>query len=258
MSIGAGFLLGLAITTSMLVFFMVLVSTIYFVSLRRWRLMPLFIIGLLAGLVPLFVYDAVSFGNPFLLPNLAGARVFSDTFFHVDPRNFGEKLLFYARSLVSYAPVFALGLFGMSYYPSAFKRQSAFLTIVGLIVVLAVYVLNINTTGDCQFGPRYMLPAMPFACLGIVGFSYLSSRFERRLAGIALALAGGISFIVNLVGAARGAMCCPDGRNAFSNHLAGIQQGEPRSYPLAFWLVVPLVISAVLFIWSVVSNRRAA
>jgi len=253
---GAGLLLGLTITTSMLPFFMVVLCVFYFLSLRRWKLLPVFLVAMLAGLLPLFVYDAVSFGNPFLLPNVAGAGMFADTFFHFDPKNLGDKLVLYARSLTAYVPVFAVGLFGLSYYPREIKRGPEFLTLVAAMIVLAAFVLNIKSDGDCQFGPRYLLPAMPFACLGIVGYSYLSTASERRIAGLAVGLAGALSFVVNLVGALRGAMSCPHGQNAFWNHVAAIQHGEGRSYPLALWLLLPLLICTTLFVLSIAAQRR--
>jgi hypothetical protein len=125
-----------------------------------------------------------------------------------------------------------------------------------LIALLAVYVINIRSAGDCQFGPRYLLPAMPFACLGIAGYSYLSTRFERRLAGGAVIFVGAISFFVNLVGALRGAMNCPDGRNAFWRQFAALERGEVPSYPLAPWLLPPLIFCAMLLVSSFVRNAR--
>ncbi len=252
----AGLLLGLAITTSMLPFFMVLLCAVYFLSLRRWKLGPVFLIGLLGGLLPLFIFDWVSFGNPFRLANIAGASMFADTFWHFTPGNFGNKLAFYSGALVFYVPVFALGLFGLSYFPREIKRNATYLTLLGLMIVLAAYVLNIPADGDCQFGPRYLLPAIPFACLGIVGFSYLSRPTERVLAAVAVTLTGGFSFSLNLVGALRGAMGCPHGENAFLNHLKALGQGEQLDYPLAWWLLVPLLISATLFFLQFAARRR--
>lgn len=253
---GAGLLLGLTVTTSMLPFFMVILCTLYFLSLRRWKLQPVFLAGLLTGLLPLFIYDAVSFGSPFRLANIAGAAMFADTFWHFDPKNFGAKAILYVRALTSYVPVFAVGLFGFSYYPRQIKRSPEFLTVIGMMIVLAAFVFNISSDGDCQFGPRYLLPAMPFACLGIIGFSYLSRSSERRLAGVAVVLAGAVSFVVNLVGAVRGAMNCPHGQNAFWNQIAGIGQGEAPSYPLALWLILPLVVCTILFVLNLAARRR--
>jgi len=256
-SCAAGLLLGLTITTSMLPFFMVILCLLYFLSLRRSGLLPIFLVGLLAGLLPLFIYDAVSFGNPFRLANIAGASMFADTFWRFEPRNFGDKLALYSRALVFYVPVFAVGLFGLSYYPGQIKRSADFLTLVGLLIVLAAYVFNISSDGDCQFGPRYLLPAMPFVCLGIVGFGYLSRPTERGLAAVAVVLTGAYSFAVNFVGALRGAMGCPHGQNAFWNHVAAFEQGEALVYPLAPWLIVPWLVCILLLVTTRQALQRS-
>jgi 4-amino-4-deoxy-L-arabinose transferase-like glycosyltransferase len=254
-SAGAGLLLGLAVTTSMLVFFMVIVCALYFLWLRRWKLIPFFLAALLIGLLALFIYNARSFGSPFLLPNVVGAHMFADTFFHFSAKNFGDKLVWYSTMLVVYAPVFVAGLFGLSYYPRALKRGPFFLALLAMLFVLAAYILNIKTGGDCQFGPRYLLPAMPFVCLGIAGYSFLSTNAERRLAGVIVLLLGVVSFAINLLGAVEGAMCCPDGRNALRNQLARLGRGDVPYFPLAPWLLAPLLICAVLLGWTLLRNQ---
>jgi len=126
-----------------------------------------------------------------------------------------------------------------------------------MLVVVTVYILNIQTGGDCQFGPRYLLPAMPFACLGIAGYSYLSTNAERRLASVIVLLLGVISFVINLVGAVQGAMCCPDGRNALRDQMARLAHGNVNYFPLAPWLLAPLFMCAVLLVWSVWQSRSS-
>jgi len=254
---GAGLLFGLTITTSMLPFFMVLLFALYFLYLRRSKLLPIFLLAMLAGLLPLFSYDAVSFGSFFLLPNVAGAGMFADTFFHFDPNNLGDKLVFYASSVTAYAPVFVVGLFGLSYYPRQVKRGPEFLTLVAAMAVLAAFVLNIRSNGDCQFGPRYLLPAMPFACLGIAGYSYLSTQSQRQIAGIAVLISGALSLVINFVGAVGGAMNCPDGRNAFRNQAAALMKRGSETYPLARWLLVPLVFCMILLLFEIVIARKS-
>ena len=256
-SAGAGLLLGLAVTTSVLIFFMTIVCALYFLWLRRWRLIPFFLVAVIIGLLPLLIYDARSFGDPFLLPNVVGAHLFADTFFHFSAKNFGDKLVWYSTMLFFYAPVFLAGLFGLSYFPRAFKRTPAFLTLAAMLVVLTAYILNVQTGGDCQFGPRYLLPAMPFACLGIAGYSYLSTNAERRLASVIILLLGVVWFAVNLLGAAQGAMCCPDGRNALRDQMARLAQGDVNYFPLAPWLLAPLFMCAVLLVWSLWQSRKA-
>lgn len=253
---GGGLLLGLTITTSMLPFFMVILCVLYFFFLRRWQLLPVFLLGMLAGLLPLFMYDAVSFGHPFLLPNIAGN--YSDTYFQLSPTNFGNKVAIYAQALIFYAPIFLVGLFGFSYLPTAVRREPHFLAMVAMLIVIAVYILNIGTDGDCQFGPRYLLPAMPFASLGIAGFSHLSTANERRLAGFIVVALMVVSFGINLVGAMQGAMNCSKGSDALVNHLAGMVQGNWKAHPLALWLAVPLAICVALFALSLGKESEKA
>lgn len=251
-----GLLLGLAVTTSMLVSFMVLACVLYFLWLRRWKLIPLFAVALLIGLLPLFIYDARSFGNPFLLPNVAGAHLFADAFFRFSAKNFGDKIVWYTTMVVVYAPVLLPGIFGLSYYPRSLKRTAFYLCLVAMVFVLVAYITNIQTGGDCQFGPRYLMPAMPFVCLGIAGYSYLSSGAERRCAGLLVLLVGLWSFGINLVGAVLGAMNCPDGRNALRDQLGRFGRGEIGHYPFALWLLAPLVICSAWFVWSLMKADR--
>lgn len=255
-SAGAGMLLGLAVTTSMLVFFMAIVCALYFLWLRRWKLVPAFLIAILIGLLPLFVYDALSFGDPFLLPNVAGAHIFQDTFFDFSARNLGDKMVWYSTMLFVYAPVFVAGLFGFSYLPRALQRTPFFFTAVAVLIVLVVYVLNIKTEGDCQFGPRYLLPAMPFACLGITGYSHLSTKADRLIAVAIILPLGMVSVAINLVGAVTGAMCCPNGRNALRTQLTLLARGGVHSFPLAPWLLGPLFVCASLLVWRVWQSRH--
>jgi hypothetical protein len=60
-----------------------------------------------------------------------------------------------------------------------------------------------------------------------------------------------------MVGAVQGAMNCPDGRNALRDQLGRLVRGEMHSYPLAPWLVFPLVICSALFAWSLIRERSA-
>lgn len=241
-----GLLLGLTLTTSMLPFFMAAVVFVYFLALGRWRLLPHLLAGGFLGLLPLFVYDAVSFGHPLLLPNVAGN--YTDTFFRFEPQNFLAKLGFYASMLALYAPVFFVGVAGLALLPREFRREQV--TSACLLVVLLAYVTNIQTTGDCQYGPRYLLPAMPFAALGLAAFG--RTRARRAFAVLVVAVAA-FSFFVNLVGAARGAMYCQVERYALPAYLEAIARGEWRAFPLA-WLAVPLAAVVLLLARAV---RRA-
>ena len=241
----AGFLLGLTLTTSMLPFFMTVALGLYFVSLGCWRLLPHFLGGAVAGIGPLLFYNTVNFGNPFLVANVAGE--FSDTFFMLDWRNFLDKLSFYGRNVTLYEPVVWVGIAGYALLPRRLARERT--AVAALSFGLVGYLCNIETIGGCQYGPRYLLPAMPYAALGIVGFAHLGEPLRRAAAAVVIAVAA-FSGAVNVLGAMYGAMYCDLRRYAFAHYLEAVRHDVFRNFPLALWLIVPLGI------WFVVAAGR--
>ena len=249
---GAGFFLGLAIATSMTAFLISAGIALYVLSLRRWRLVCFFLLGGALGLAPLLVYDAVNFGNPFLLPNVAGG--FRDTFFHLDVKNFVGKLWFYASMLTLYSPVVLVGVAGLAFYPRRLRREK--IIIFTALCLMLIYLCNIDSDGDCQYGPRYLLPLMPFACLGLIGFAHLTSKIARTSGMAGMAVICAISVLINLAGALGGAMYCTTGRYAFWAHLSAIWRGETGSYPLARWLLIPLLICGLLLTRAILTSHQ--
>jgi hypothetical protein len=238
LALGTGLFLGLAVTTSMLVFWPAIVIGLYFLSLKRFRLLLPFLLGSAAGLAPLLFYNAVNFGNPLLLPNLAGN--YRDTFFHLSLDNFSAKLGFYLKWTTLYAPLFWIGLAGLLWLPRAFRREK--LAAAGAIIILCAYIFNIETVGTCQYGPRYLLPAMAFGCLGLTGFSHLEAKGARVFWQVLILLVGLLSLIINGVGALKGAMYCDLARHAFWPYLNSIRRGGMGSFPLFSWLFIPTLI----------------
>jgi hypothetical protein len=250
----AGALLGLTVTTSMLPFPMTSVAGLYFLTLRRPRLLPFFAAGGFVGLAPLLVYNFVCFGNPLLLPNVAGN--YGDTFFRPSWGNFAAKAVFYARMLALYAPVFWAGLVGLALFPRRLRRVQ--LLLAAMLLAHAAYVFNIEADGTCQWGPRYMLPAMPLACLGLAGFAHLRGAAARKTAGLAVSACALLSAFVNLVGAAHGAMLCYFPHWAVGKYLSEMTGGHLRAYPLAAWLALPLCASLALVAREVFRRRDAS
>src|SRR5262249_60229286 len=110
----------------------------------------------------------------------------------------------YAQFITLFAPVVWVGLVGLLFL----RRQHAgakYTTIIA-IALLVAYVTNIQGLGTCTYGPRYLLPIMPFACLGLAGLSNIG-RWKRMTWVVALTLLV-IGALVNFVGALRGAMYC--------------------------------------------------
>lgn len=251
-SFSAGAFLGLTVTTSMLVFWPAVAVFLYFLSLGHRRLLPYLLLGGAAGLAPLLVYDWVNFGNPFMLPNVAGN--YSDTFFSPGAANFRARLAFYLTWMTAYTPILPVGLTGLTLLPRSFRREKA--AAAGAVLLLCVYIFNIDTIGDCQYGPRYLLPAMAFGCLGLVGFSYLELRAVRRIWIAMIALVSLMSLAVNAAGALQGAMYCNLARHAFRPHLSALVRGETGTFPLLPWLVIP-ALASVCWLMKLILTREA-
>lgn len=251
---GAGFLLGLTITTSMLPFFMVFVVAGYLVLLRRRDVIIPALLGVAAGLTPLLIFDFVAFGNPLRLSNFVGG--YQDTTPHFDLRNFAAKSKFFVWSLALYVPVVWAGLVGLAFYPRELRRE--LVTIFGLLIALAVVVLNIDTTGGCQYGPRYLLPAMPYACLGLAGFYYVRAKTRRPIVLGAVGVATAVSIFINSAGALHGATHCVLEQYALKTTVAALREGIWKDLPLAPWLLIPLLASLILLGYSIQAYRRTS
>jgi hypothetical protein len=248
-----GLFLGLTITTSMLPFLLVVVLSVYYLSSQSLRVFTLFVVGFVFGLLPLLLYNQICFGNPFLLPNVAGD--YRDTFFHFSVGNLYQKLRFYAHMLAVYVPVFWLGLVGLVLFPRCLRREQ--LAILFLLLASFVYILNIEATGTCQYGPRYLLPAMSFACLGLVGFGFLAPKWQRAIIPFVVLVAL-MSFTINFIGALHGSMLCDFPYFAADLYVSQMLNGQVRAYPLAPWLLGPFMISTGFLVWTIFKSQRTS
>ena len=235
-----GLLLGWTITTSMLPAPMVAVVGVGALASNPRRAAWM-VLGALVGIAPLLVYNWVSFGHPLLVPNVAGQ--FADTFFFFDWSNLSRKLAFYARMTTLYVPILWCGLIGLACFPARWRRPQ--LLVAAPIVALLAYVCNIETLGGCQYGPRYLLPAVPFLALGLIGFSYIAQPTRRRTVAVLIVAVAALSAIINAVGALYGVMYCDLRQYGFTHYLTAMRLGIFRAFPLALWLTVPLALWAI-------------
>lgn len=233
----AGILLGLTLTTSMLPFFMVVVLAVYLISTNKWKIALVAVTGALVGLAPMLIYNSRSFGNPLLSPNLAGA--YTDSFLQLNLQNSIGKAQFYAAEISLYDPILWLGMLGLVFYPSALRRER--LVLVGLFIALAFQVLNIDTHGGCHYGPRFLLPVLPIAAIGLVGFHFLRVKRARGAMLIVVVLVGAAGVAINAVGALYGAMYCDVQVYAFWPALGALRAGGLAHLPLAKTLIVPVL-----------------
>jgi len=253
----AGALLGLTLFTSMLPAGLVLVLLTRALLTRTKGLMPVLLGGFVLGLLPLFAYNLHYFGNPLTQANVAGG--FSDTFFRPEPGNFlGHLNIYFGAgdlSVLKYMPLLLAGGAGL-WLKETGRAAPARAVLWGIALHLA-YIVNIETVGDCQYGPRYLIPIVPLAMLGLPGLlAWGRARGTRAAAATtgALALYGAA---VNLVGALKGTMYCTITKFAFLDDLAGLPLLRAGDFPLApVCLALAPVAGAALFLEARWRSRR--
>ncbi|MFN2493602.1 MAG: hypothetical protein ABR501_12055 [Pyrinomonadaceae bacterium] len=250
----AGVCLGLTVTTSLLPLLMSFVVGVYLVSLRRRDLILPALIGSLVGLAPLLFYDAVCFGNPFVPPYVVAG--YSEIKMRFDLPTTVSKIRFYLWQITFYVPILWVGLWGLAFYPRPLQRER--LVFVGLLIALLIQILNMDAQGGCQYGPRFLLPLIPFACVGLGGVFYLRAKAIKLLATSAMTLAAAFSIFVSFVGSIFGAMYCETEVYALGPYLRAVSDPGWKDMPLVAWLLLPFAVSVSLLIYFLRIFQRAA
>ena len=248
----AAILLGLSATASPLPMWMfaVLIAWMLFAPSQRggpWhRRAAAIAAGLVLGSAALLICDWVAFGAPWRTP-LTVLGGWDDTRPRFDPAMAWKLLRVCGERLILYAPIAAAGAIGLALAvlrpappspieaPDATSPKAARTTsapddglILALVATHVLFVISLGTDGHCQYGPRYLLPAMPFLCLGLLGFA--GRRWSGAAAGVLLVVGVG-SAIINLVGALYGTMYCDPGYG-FLRYLEGMSRDIFFSHPL--------------------------
>ena len=220
----AGLCLGLTLGFSMLPAAIVAGILVAVAATRKTSIVLPAGLGFLAGLLPLVSYNLYYFRNPFLQANLAGP--YEETYPGFVPARFVHNLNAYLGSgevsLWKYAPIVLAGAVGVVWL--AARRREPGPLLGALLLLHGAYVLSIPAIGACQYGPRYLMPAIPLAALGLAPLLDALRRTPARavrLGGLTLVAAAGLaSFAVNLVGTIGGTMYCAIEQFAFPRYLA--------------------------------------
>jgi hypothetical protein len=231
---------------------MACVVGLYVIWLRQWKLTGLLVLGGVVGIAPLLWFNSISFGNPFLNSYMAGG--YPESMLHLNWSNSLAKVRLYLTEISFYVPVVWLGILGLLFFPRRFRREQ--IVLVGLLIAQTLQVLNIQSHGGCHYGPRFLLPIMPFVCVSMCGFSYLRSRFVKTLSISAMVVLGAISIFINATGALFTAMYCEVEQYALWPALQNLRSLKLSNFPLAIWLFVPLLLSVILLAYSLQNYRR--
>ena len=126
--------------------------------------------GVAVGVLPLLVYDAVAFGNPFEL-SYAGSQIGEHErgFYGVvwpDPR-VGAELLGGGKGMLTLTPVVAAGVAGLvALFRRGHRAEAA--TCGALVVAFLTYNAGFfEPFGGWVPGPRFLVPVLPFVALGL-------------------------------------------------------------------------------------------
>jgi len=216
----SGILLGLGTFSSMLPSWIILSILIYVLFFRNFRLILVVGLGYIIGLLPLFIHNTYYFDNPLVQANMAGN--YKDTFFHFNWWRMKNHTVHYFLwgnlSIWKYMPIMGLGFFGLFFWGRKFFREN--LMIFTMVVLHSFYILNIDANGYCQYGPRFLIPLVPFISLGLIPI--LRPKNLRILNYSFWIFTGGVliySSFVNFVGALGGTMNCSLEKFTFFEHL---------------------------------------
>lgn len=255
----SGIAAGLSIFTSVLPLFILIAEILYLLSYKRLKHILLFMAFCAISASPLLLYNYFSFGNPILPANIAGN--FNDTYPIFSLENIIKKIRFYLfspnTSIYVFSPIVVFSFIGILFIPRQYIKERLFLLFQSIF--LFSYLTMMTTVGHCQYGPRYLIPTLPFLGLGLCGYWMgFNSGFFSKILGFKylkaiIIIAGATSIVISTVGACQGTMYCSLDIWAFRAYLAKIIRGSFPEFPL-FKVAAPLLL--VTFFVSIVRHKE--
>jgi hypothetical protein len=176
---------------------------------RRRDAIGLFAVGAAIPTLVLLAYNQLAFGSPWDMG-----------YFHHDTQDFAKvhhpgnplgltlppdfwrklEMLIWGRyrGLLFYAPILLLAIPG---WIVLVARRNYRMAVATLLVVASMFLVNVfypEWTGGWSTGPRFLLPAIPFAMLPIAALLSTGGSLGRlaTLLAIALAVAGGVEMLL--------------------------------------------------------------
>ncbi len=152
--------------------------------------------GFVIGLLPLMLYNWSVFGSPLLTGYGTDLRA---TFKTPLGEGMYGLLLSPGKGLMWYAPPVLLAAWGLGRFARKHRAEAVFVLLLGASIV-TLFALYAFWHGDGSWGPRYLIPFVPFAVLPAVAlFDRLGSTAPLKSLAVAVVLS--LGFFVNLLGA---------------------------------------------------------
>ncbi|HEX8600324.1 MAG TPA: hypothetical protein VF952_17620 [Chloroflexia bacterium] len=152
-------------------------------------------LGFLLGLLPLMLYNWSVFGSPLLTGYGTDLRATFKT-----PLSEGVYglLLSPGKGLVWYAPPVLLAAWGLWCFSRKHRAEAVFVLLLGASIV-TLFALYAFWHGDGSWGPRYLIPLVPFAVLpAIAVFDRIGATAPLKSLTVAVVLS--LGFFVNVLG----------------------------------------------------------
>lgn len=166
-----GLLLGLGTAYSFAYLPLGLCIAAYCLAPLRRRRTVLFLVGVAVGVAPLLAINALYYGGP-LTTVYQASRDYQVTTLEVSWAAIARRLHFYfsdpTTGLFFYSPVLLLSAPGLLLFPRELRRER--LTIGAGVLLTLSHLLVASGIGALQFGPRLVLPALPFLALACFPF----------------------------------------------------------------------------------------
>ena len=238
--------------------FIVFAEILYLLSFKRWKQIVLFFVACVISFSPLLIYNYYAFGNPLLPANIAGN--FNDTYPAFSFGNIVKKIGFYFlspnTSILVFSPITAFSFLGILIFPKQYMREIIFVASVPLPFS---YLVMMTTVGHCQYGPRYLIPTLPFLSLGLSGYwmgsntNFISKILRFKYLVTIIVITGTASIAISTVGALQGTMYCSLNIWAFKYYLGKIITGSFPEFPL---LKISTLLLFVVFFVSLVKYKK--